>query len=659
LEKKKYKNLKLFILNMKLTKLVFDNKDISQIEKFNNLLIFPAEGTECLIFNELSIFKFRQFFPFFNPLGNNLAIVNISSEFKELYDIVLKHPKFIYINNGNMFMYPLSYSFSWDNIAGADSEQLIRFLKDDLDIAWAETAEICKSDDGKTLRIIKDEDSAEITIEEEKEKATLKFSDGKTLDLKVKKENDCLNICPELNFLKNSYNSDILNESFSVLERYTDMERNVNPLLVFISLIKNDFPNVDIFEKIAQVGFPYREIIGKEERGIVDNKIFELLPNQSGGLIYARFKKEVRPLIEAYPSFFGVLSRARWMKENIPNFIPQKVNEILSADRIRKRDIPEHLIRSLDFRIRYYDKAILGDLILKLRDHKIIRLDMERSVSMKAELVKKSVRIEIQGRISPDTFSADKRKITELLLNILREIKKVKEQKITLEHKGIGLLLPQEYLKSGNFLNFLDKYNLQIMMAGQQRKMQSTYGGYFPIDFEFLLGESLIGKPSYKGQRKNLENAHLLTKTAVRYILDGHYLKGKELLQATKKAFEADFEFLETGKTPSYDKLRIYAFTHDDEIVGDFVNNNPPITDYDVNQCLKHYEINDKYLNYTKNSGSLHSFRNLLGLKTHLKSASNSKVFRKYIYLYSATLQAMGIEGDNIEDLLFTLRLFF
>jgi hypothetical protein len=558
-----------------------------------------------------------QFFPFFNPLSNNLAIVNISSEFKDFYDIVLEHPKFIYINNGNMFMYPVSYSFSWDNIPGADSEQLIRFLKDDLDIAWVETAEICKSDDGKTLRILKDEDSAEIRIEEEKEKATLKFSDGKTLDLKVKKENDNLNIYSELNFLKNSYNSDIVNESFPFLERYTDMERNVNPLLVFISLIKNNFPNVNNFEKIAQIGFPYRLIIGKEEKGIVDNKIFELIQSTSGGLIYARFKKEVSPLIEAYPSFFGALSRARWMKENIPNFIPQKVNEILSADRIRKRDIPKPVIKSLDFRILYYDKVVLGDLILKLMDHKILRLDQERSVSLKAELVEKSVRIEIQGKISPDTFSADKRKITELLLIILGQIKKEKEQKIAVKLKGIGLLLPQEYLKSGNFLNFLDRYNIQIMMAGQQRKMHHYYGGYFPIDFEFLLGEEVMGLSSRKGQRKNLENAHLLTKIAVRYILDGHYLKGKDLLQATKGVFEEDFEFLETGKCPSYDNLRIYAVTHDDEIVGDFVNNNPPITDYDVNQCLKHYEINDKYLNYTKKGGSIHSFRNILDLKTH------------------------------------------
>ena len=87
-----------------------------------------------------------------------------------------------------------SYLFSWDNVPGTDSERLLRFLRDDIDIGWAENAEILKSDDGKTIRIFKDENSAEIIINETEGKATLKISDGRTHDLKVKKENCKLNI---------------------------------------------------------------------------------------------------------------------------------------------------------------------------------------------------------------------------------------------------------------------------------------------------------------------------------------------------------------------------------------------------------------------------------------------------------------------------------
>ena len=59
---------------------------------------------------------------------------------------------------------------------------------------WAEKAKISKSDDCKTILISTDENSAEIKIDEEKEKATLKIGDGRTHDLTVKKENDKLNI---------------------------------------------------------------------------------------------------------------------------------------------------------------------------------------------------------------------------------------------------------------------------------------------------------------------------------------------------------------------------------------------------------------------------------------------------------------------------------
>ena len=90
------------------------------------------------------------------------------------------------------------YLFSWDNVPGNDSERLLIFLLDALDIDWAENAKIRKSDDGKIICIFKDENSAEIMIDEEKEKATLKIGDGKIIDLKVKKENGKLNIYREL-----------------------------------------------------------------------------------------------------------------------------------------------------------------------------------------------------------------------------------------------------------------------------------------------------------------------------------------------------------------------------------------------------------------------------------------------------------------------------
>jgi hypothetical protein len=84
--------------------------------------------------------------------------------------------------------------FSWDCVPGDDDEKLKKFLKDDLDIGWAENAEIRKSNDGKTLSISKDEKRSEIILDAIKKKATLKISDGRTFYLNVKKKHGKLNI---------------------------------------------------------------------------------------------------------------------------------------------------------------------------------------------------------------------------------------------------------------------------------------------------------------------------------------------------------------------------------------------------------------------------------------------------------------------------------
>ncbi|KAF5432768.1 hypothetical protein C5S36_07970 [Candidatus Methanophagaceae archaeon] len=100
------------------------------------------------------------------------------------------------------------YFFSWDSIPGNDNERLLRYLRDCIGIDWADDdAKIRKSDDVKTIYISKDENSVEILIDEENEKATLtlKISNGITHELnhelKVKNENGKLNIytyTPEL-----------------------------------------------------------------------------------------------------------------------------------------------------------------------------------------------------------------------------------------------------------------------------------------------------------------------------------------------------------------------------------------------------------------------------------------------------------------------------
>lgn len=91
------------------------------------------------------------------------------------------------------------HAFSWDSVPGDDDEKLKEFLRDVYNFDWAKNTEILKSDDGKTISIIKDENSAKLTIDDKKENATLEITDGGTFKLKVKKENGKLNIYDGIN----------------------------------------------------------------------------------------------------------------------------------------------------------------------------------------------------------------------------------------------------------------------------------------------------------------------------------------------------------------------------------------------------------------------------------------------------------------------------
>jgi len=81
----------------------------------------------------------------------------------------------------------------WEN----DPRNLLKFLRCDCDIDWAEDAEISRSNDPKTIHISKDENSAKITMYGVEKKAKLKIGGRTRYNLKIKKENDKLIIYKE------------------------------------------------------------------------------------------------------------------------------------------------------------------------------------------------------------------------------------------------------------------------------------------------------------------------------------------------------------------------------------------------------------------------------------------------------------------------------
>ena len=104
------------------------------------------------------------------------------------------------------------YCFDWDDLPKIDGERFLRYLKNVCNIDWAERAEIYKHwsvigwvenveihkpSAKRTIHIFDDKNSADMTINKNEEKATLKTSYGKTYEFKVKRENGRLKICVE------------------------------------------------------------------------------------------------------------------------------------------------------------------------------------------------------------------------------------------------------------------------------------------------------------------------------------------------------------------------------------------------------------------------------------------------------------------------------
>jgi len=144
---------------------------------------------------------------------------------------------------------PIWKKFSWDDVPGNDSRKLLDYLQTHYDIDWAKSAEISKSDDGKVICIVKDENLAEIKIDEKKEKATLKISDGRIHDLEVKKENNKLNI------YDNFFGVGITQNELQYLEFLTN-QYHLNPRPKLILVVEGN-GEAEQFPRLAKELFGY------------------------------------------------------------------------------------------------------------------------------------------------------------------------------------------------------------------------------------------------------------------------------------------------------------------------------------------------------------------------------------------------------------------
>lgn len=166
--------------------------------------------------------------------------------------------------------------FSWDDVPGNDSKKLLKNLKKDYDINWAESAEIRKSCDGKTICIFKDENSVEMIIDENGETATLTISDGRTHDLEVERECGRLNIHPvEVEWFSNRAKNKLLDK---INNQIKPIKYAINgPLIIVINTSYSEFD--EILVKEALFGQTQVTIVKNRKTGGVVNSYWSRAQN--------------------------------------------------------------------------------------------------------------------------------------------------------------------------------------------------------------------------------------------------------------------------------------------------------------------------------------------------------------------------------------------
>ncbi len=141
--------------------------------------------------------------PIDNPILSNIIPYISKEERSDLFNIVdkqlqgnyIEKAKALEVKQSAYYQYQKKCLFCWDDVPGSGNKGLKKFLKN---IDWVKKARIDKVDDDKTIKVSKSIKGSTnfilLTINDEKSKVNVKFSDSKTEELVVKKEDGKLNI---------------------------------------------------------------------------------------------------------------------------------------------------------------------------------------------------------------------------------------------------------------------------------------------------------------------------------------------------------------------------------------------------------------------------------------------------------------------------------
>jgi hypothetical protein len=119
--------------------------------------------------------------------SENLSSITLSPEEENIPEIEVTSFSSIYMRDNSENV--LSYLFCWDNIPGNESNNLSKYLKNDLEIDWVSNAQIIKTDDNSTIHVFTPDNSLELKLANDKKTVLITPND---IQLKVKEEDNKL-----------------------------------------------------------------------------------------------------------------------------------------------------------------------------------------------------------------------------------------------------------------------------------------------------------------------------------------------------------------------------------------------------------------------------------------------------------------------------------
>lgn len=119
-----------------------------------------------------------------NVAPENPSSTTLSSKEENLPEIEVTSFSSIYMHDNSENL--LSYLFSWNNVPGNESQSLISYFMNDLEIDWVSNAQIIKTDDNNAIRVFTPSNSLELKLAGDKNTILIIPED---IQLKVKEEN--------------------------------------------------------------------------------------------------------------------------------------------------------------------------------------------------------------------------------------------------------------------------------------------------------------------------------------------------------------------------------------------------------------------------------------------------------------------------------------